>query len=172
LETLCNQLLDVSRIEAGRLALNREPVDLTYLTYAAVEAVQQDDPHHRISVNAPPQLIASVDSIRIEQVLINLLNNAAKFSPVDSPIVVELAILTSSTVKISVTDRGIGIPPERRSNLFQRFYQAHTEGYMGGMGLGLYISNQIVTLHDGEIHPEFPPEGGTRFIITLPVNLQ
>jgi signal transduction histidine kinase len=72
-------------------------------------------------------------------------------------------------VQISVRDHGVGVPPEKRSLLFQRFYQAHGEGHAGGMGLGLYISKQLVEAHGGQIHAEFPTDGGTRFVVTLPL---
>jgi signal transduction histidine kinase len=70
-----------------------------------------------------------------------------------------------------VADRGIGIQPERRQHIFERFYQAHDGDHVSGMGLGLYISRQIVELHGGSIRPEFPPDGGTRFVVELPTGL-
>jgi len=73
-------------------------------------------------------------------------------------------------VHIVVRDRGIGIPPEKRGEIFGRFYQAHAEDHRSGLGLGLYISGQIVALHDGQIVAEFPPDGGTRFVVALPVS--
>jgi signal transduction histidine kinase len=69
-----------------------------------------------------------------------------------------------------VTDQGIGIPVEFRSRIFDRFFQAHSTNYMSGMGLGLYLTRQIVELHGGQIEAEFPEEGGTRFNITLPLS--
>jgi signal transduction histidine kinase len=65
-------------------------------------------------------------------------------------------------------DHGIGIPPDRRSRIFERFYQAHADDHASGIGLGLYISRQIVGLHGGQLEAEFPPDGGTRFIVRLP----
>jgi signal transduction histidine kinase len=81
---------------------------------------------------------------------------------------VALGMTSLATVVLEVRDRGIGIPPERRAHLFDRFYQAHGEGYFGGLGLGLFISRQIVELHGGQIQVDFPPDGGTRFVVVLP----
>jgi signal transduction histidine kinase len=71
-------------------------------------------------------------------------------------------------VRLVVRDHGLGIAPERRSRIFERFYQAHAESRASGFGLGLFITRHIVELHGGRIHAEFPSDGGTRFIVTLP----
>ena len=69
-----------------------------------------------------------------------------------------------------MTDYGIGIPIERRAHIFERFYQGHGEGYLGGMGIGLYISRQIAELHSGTLITEFPPDASTRMILRLPID--
>jgi len=74
-------------------------------------------------------------------------------------------------VVLTVTDRGLGIAEEHRSKIFERFYQAHAQSYHSGLGLGLAISREIIDLHGGTIHAEFPAEGGTRFVIRLPPSL-
>jgi signal transduction histidine kinase len=71
-------------------------------------------------------------------------------------------------VRVTVADRGIGIPPEHRPRLFERFFQAHAGDHRSGMGLGLYLSRQIVERHGGQISAEFPSGGGTRMVVTLP----
>jgi signal transduction histidine kinase len=119
-------------------------------------------------VRAPATLPALVDSLRLEQVVTNLLDNAIKFSPAGGQIDVELSEPAPGMGRLAVTDHGIGIPPERRQHIFERFYQAHDGDHVAGLGLGLYISRQIVELHGGAIEPEFPPEGGCRFTIDLP----
>jgi signal transduction histidine kinase len=73
------------------------------------------------------------------------------------------------TFSIAVRDHGLGIPPEKREHIFERFYQAHGDGYRSGLGLGLYISSQIVELHGGRIAAEFPEDGGSRFVVRLPL---
>jgi signal transduction histidine kinase len=106
--------------------------------------------------------------MRLEQVLTNLLDNAIKYSPEGTEVEVTLAPVESDMVELTVRDHGSGIPVENREQLFQRFYQAHANGHQGGMGLGLYISRQIVELHGGTIDAEFPTDGGTRFVVRLP----
>ena len=98
----------------------------------------------------------------------NLLDNAIKYSPDGGEIDVRLASVEGGSVEIAVRDRGLGIPPERRDQIFERFYQAHGNGYQSGMGLGLHISREIVELHGGEIRAEFPDDAGTCFVVHLP----
>jgi signal transduction histidine kinase len=75
----------------------------------------------------------------------------------------------ATLVELSVRDHGLGIPLDKRGRIFERFYQAHQDGYRSGLGLGLFISRQIVELHSGDIRAEFPDDGGTRFIVRLPL---
>jgi two-component system OmpR family sensor kinase len=75
-------------------------------------------------------------------------------------------------VRLAVRDHGLGIPVADRDRLFNRFYQAHSQGHRGGMGLGLYISRQIVQLHQGQLRAEFPPSGGTCFVVDLPTGVE
>jgi signal transduction histidine kinase len=82
---------------------------------------------------------------------------------------VRLSQCTDGSVEMAVRDRGLGIPPEKRDKIFERFYQAHGNGYRSGMGLGLHISREIVELHGGNIRAEFPGDAGTRFIVRLPM---
>jgi len=121
-------------------------------------------------VQGPPSLEARVDALRLDQVLTNLLDNAVKFSPDGGAIAVGVAPLDDGAVELSVRDHGLGIPPERRDRIFERYYQAHAAGHRSGLGLGLHICRQIVELHGGDIRAEFPPGGGTRFVVRLPVN--
>jgi signal transduction histidine kinase len=74
----------------------------------------------------------------------------------------------SGEIELSVRDHGLGIRPEKRPQIFERYYQAHGDGFRSGMGLGLYITREIVELHGGSIEAEFPEDGGTRFIVRLP----
>lgn len=170
LTTLIEQLLDISRLEVGRLTLEKQVVDMVVLVNEVVEQMQQTTALHKISVDSPPMLSALLDPIRLEQVLVNLIGNAIKYSPAGGAITVELLTSDVRTMQLRVTDQGMGIPPERRAHVFERFYQAHGQGFLGGMGLGLYISKEIVDLHGGQIAVEFPSEGGTRFVVTLPLN--
>jgi signal transduction histidine kinase len=101
-------------------------------------------------------------------VLTNLLDNARKYSPEGGAVEVSLRSLDGGGAELAVRDFGLGIPHEKRGQIFERFYQAHGEGHRSGLGLGLFISRQIVSLHGGEIHAEFPDDGGTRFVVRLP----
>jgi PAS domain S-box-containing protein len=169
LARLISQLMDISRLDGGRLVLERQTVNVARLVGEVIDTLQQSTPGHIFVVRTPTTLVASVDPLRLEQVLVNLLDNAIKYSPPGSSIEVDLALLEPSTMRLTVTDPGVGIPPEYREHLFNRFYQAHGTGHLGGLGLGLYVSRQIVQMHAGEIRAEFPKEGGTRFVLLLPV---
>ncbi len=172
LSALVSQLLDVSRIEAGRLILDRKVANVTGLIEGVAAAARATTDRHTLTLHAPPEVLALVDSLRLEQVVTNLVDNAIKYSPDGGPIEVEVSRPDAETVLLAVKDHGIGIPPEHRQRIFDRFYQAHTNGHFMGMGLGLYISHQIVNLHGGRIEVEFPPDGGTRFVVSLPTGLQ
>jgi signal transduction histidine kinase len=169
---LISQLLDLSRIEAGRLILEQELVDIAHLVSRVAAMMQNNTKQHTISAQIIPTVSTFADPIRLEQVLINLLDNAIKYSPDGGAITVNMDVIDNQTIKIAVIDRGLGIPPERRQNIFERFYQAHADGYHGGMGLGLYITRQIVELHGGNIYAEFPADGGTRFVVVLPMQIE
>jgi signal transduction histidine kinase/CheY-like chemotaxis protein len=169
---LVAQLLDVSRIEAGKLVLEPTLVELGGLVRGLVEAARMSTGTRTLVLRAPSELSANVDALRFEQVVVNLLDNAVKYSPDGTQIDVELAAADPATVRLSVRDRGMGIPQDRRHRIFDRFYQAHSPeelvGPPAGIGLGLYISRQIVELHGGHIAAEFPTDGGTRFVVALP----
>jgi PAS domain S-box-containing protein len=170
LARLVAQLLDVSRIQSGRLAIEREPTDLTQLVRNSVEAAGNQVHEHTISVLLPDELVVDIDPLRIEQVVTNLLDNAIKYSPEGGQIHVSVS-LDDGLVWLCVRDHGVGVPLQHRAHIFDRFYQAHAGGpltSMAGMGLGLYISRQIVELHGGRIEAEFPEDGGTRFVVRLP----
>ena len=169
LSRLLSRLLDIARLEDGKLALERQPTNLTVLVEQVVAGARAWSDRHAISFTAPAALEAPVDPLRLEQVLTNLLDNAIKYSPDGGPIEVVLSRPQPAVVELSVRDRGLGIPPEKRGQIFERFYQAHGNGHPSGLGLGLYISRQIVELHGGEIRAEFPPDGGTRLIVRLPI---
>jgi PAS domain S-box-containing protein len=166
LNLLTARLLDASRIRAGTLALEREPTDLVGLVRAIVRATVDD---RSIVVAAPAELIADVDPLRLEQVLRNLLENARKYSPPGSPVEVEVSAESPGLARITVRDHGPGISSEHRPHIFEQFYRAHSGSQISGMGLGLHISRQIVELHAGSIDAEFPADGGTRFVVTLPI---
>jgi signal transduction histidine kinase len=164
---LVNDLLDISRIQAGRLAIDPEPANVSDLVASVAERIQANAPQHEIRTHVQAEVEGIIDPSRIEQVVTNLLDNAVKYSPDGGPIDLELQAPDPHTVRIVITDRGIGIAPEHREHIFEAFYQA-TPGQTG-LGLGLHISRQIVELHGGRISAEHPSEGGTRFVVQLPL---
>ena len=168
LSQLVARLFDVSRLEAGQLTLDRTPTDVAGLVARVVAAAQLQAQRHALVVHASGRPVARVDPLRVEQVLSNLLDNALKFSPDGGQIDVQVAAPDKGTVRLAVRDRGLGIPPERRARIFEQFYQAHGEDHRSGLGLGLHICRQLVELHGGRIWAEFPSDGGTRFVVTLP----
>jgi two-component system sensor histidine kinase KdpD len=118
-------------------------------------------------------VLIRVDPLRIEQVLMNLLENAAIYSPSGTSIEVQVDAPEPSLAQVMVRDHGPGIAPDRRARLFDRFFQPHAGQHFAGhvgLGLGLYISRAIVEQHGGQIWAEFPPDGGTRFVVRLPIS--
>jgi signal transduction histidine kinase len=167
LARLVGHLLDVSRLDAGRLALERQPTDLVALVRAVVSEARTWTDRHVIAVSAPPAVEAVVDPLRLEQVLVNLLENAVKYSPDGGPIEVAIA-WRGAAVEVSVRDQGLGISPDQREAVFERFAQAHADSHRSGLGLGLYICRQIVHLHGGEIVVESTEGTGSVFTVRLP----
>jgi signal transduction histidine kinase/CheY-like chemotaxis protein len=167
LTRLISHLLDISRLETGKLEIDPRTVNLAPLVQEVIVNAQLRTQLHTIQFDGKPSIYAHVDALRLEQVISNLLDNAIKYSPNGGSIEVSLG-MDDHSVRLSVRDHGIGIPPENRERIFDRFYQAHTTSYYSGMGLGLFISQQIVELHQGQLCVEFPDDGGTCFIVTLP----
>jgi PAS domain S-box-containing protein len=167
LSRLVVQLLDVSRIDDGKLVIDPRPCDLAACVRSVVCATQVVTDRHNLVVRAPAQAMAVVDDLRIEQVLANLLNNAIRYSPDGGQIEVDMGDAPGDRIYIAVRDHGIGIPAEHRERIFDRFYQAHA-GRLGGMGLGLFISAEIVRQHGGELSMDAPSDGGARFTMVLP----
>jgi signal transduction histidine kinase len=168
LKRLIEQLFDLSRIDQKKLTLQRIPTNLAQLAEKVVELFTARSTRHQIVLTADRELSADVDVDAIERVLNNLVDNALKYSPDGGQIDVEIRDDGAGHARISVRDHGIGIPPEKRDAIFTRSYQAHTEDHRSGLGLGLYISGQLVALHDGTMTAEFPSDGGTRFAVLLP----
>jgi PAS domain S-box-containing protein len=167
---LVAQLLDTSRLDAGKFALELEPTELTDLVRDAVYTAHASNSREvRLHNNGP--IWALVDPVRVEQVIVNLVDNAIKYSPDGGPVEVELLQADPQNVSLVVTDHGIGIPPEHRAHVFDRFYQAHAGRHfagVAGMGLGLYITRRIVEMHGGIIRIDGAEGGGARVTVTLP----
>jgi PAS domain S-box-containing protein len=172
LEKLINQLLDVSRITASRLRLEPERFDLAALVGEVVARFIDETPlaNSPISIRGCEHIEGYWDRSRIDQVLTNLLSNAIKYGQ-EKPIDVELAVEDGSAV-VRVTDRGIGIAPEHRTKLFQRFERAVSAREYGGFGLGLWITRQIIQASGGTIDVQSQPSRGSTFTFRLPLDAE
>ncbi|MDP9378568.1 MAG: ATP-binding protein [Chloroflexota bacterium] len=150
---LVDLLLDISRLESGRLSVDTHPLDLCKLVRQTVDGFTLASPRSTLVVNLPKcSVCVQGDPLRLEQVLSNLLGNAARYSPDDSDLRVDLTE-EDRVAHVSVTDQGIGIPEEELPRIFDRYYQVPgSPGALGGsMGMGLYISRSIIEAHGGRI---------------------
>ena len=170
LSSLITALLDVSNLDAGRLQLSRAPVDLVGLARRATEEVQPLTISHLLTFEASDStVIVFGDAVRLEQALHNLIQNAIKYSPGGGEVAVRVG-LAGSEAYISVRDSGIGIAPEAVPHLFERFYRATpASSTVKGFGIGLYVVNQIVTLHGGSVSVESTEGHGSTFTIRMAV---
>ncbi len=168
LNSLLSQLLDVSRLEAGRLSLEPGMTNIATLVTDVIETIKRTTTR-TIILTVPPALEAVIDPLRMEQVIVNLVDNALKYSPDGTAVEVEVSTPTPGQFRLAVSDHGSPIPAELHQLIFDRFYQARATDTQGGLGLGLYISRQIVDLHNGQIFVETPVSGGNRFVVLLPL---
>jgi signal transduction histidine kinase len=168
---LVDELLDVSRIESGKLEFRLAPVDLVALVTEVADRLQLTTTQHTIEVDSSAASSEPVKADRdhLEQVLDNLVSNAIKFSPGGGSIRVRVRDEPSDVV-LSVQDRGVGIAPSQLDAVFGLFYQAEdpVSRRTGGMGLGLYISKEIIGRHGGRIWAESEPGQGSTFKFSLP----
>jgi signal transduction histidine kinase len=166
---LIDAMLDISRIQTGQLALERGEVDVDRLARRVVSEMQQQLEQHRVRyIGGQPAPIEG-DELRLEQVLQNLLHNAVKYSPDGGEIVVRVD-RRAECACIAVTDQGIGIPQHALPRLGQRFYRADNADSQAfsGLGIGLYVVNQIVALHGGRMDVASTEGQGSTFTVTLP----
>ncbi len=170
LNSLVEDLLDVSRISSGKLSLVFDKVDLGELINEVVERYLPliDKSKCTIEVKTAPEIFAHIDRIRFEQILINLITNAIKYAP-GSKITISLAELAGE-IKLSVKDTGPGIRREDQSKVFERFERITSRTGQVGLGLGLYIVHQIIEAHGGKITLNSDIGKGAEFLITMPLN--
>ncbi|WP_224246917.1 hybrid sensor histidine kinase/response regulator [Hyalangium gracile] len=165
---LVEELLDISRLQAGRLSLEVERFDLAGLVRETCERMTVLSQAHPLRVDAPEKLEGLWDRGRLDQVLTNLVSNAIRYSPEGGEVKVRV-VEEDTGVHLTIQDQGVGIPPEKQGLIFERFGRAHGSRY-GGLGLGLTISQGIVEQHGGRIWVEsrgVPGEGST-FHVWLP----
>ena len=168
---LVNDLLDVSRMQSGRLQLNPQPIDFRKVVEECIEEIQPLVADLKVSLRLEARegkLPIQGDEVRLTQVLMNLLSNATKFSPEGGEVTLHVEE-ENETIKVSVSDNGIGISKEDLPRVFEPFAAIQKQSYVKGTGLGLSISKGIVEAHGGQIWAESPGEGkGATFTFTLP----
>lgn len=168
-EKLVENLLDVSRASAGRLNLEKTTENLSELVQAVVKANETRfiKSACKLSLSLDPAVIGHFDKMRVEQVIVNLINNAIKYGA-GKPIDITTHLLDKIAV-LKVRDRGIGIAPEDQKRIFNRFERAVSVKKYGGLGLGLFIAHEIVEAHGGTISVESIPDQGSTFTVELPL---
>ncbi len=169
LTRLVQGILNVSRIEAGRLTLHQEPLDVSYVLTRVAKNTRGAPPRD-IEVDLPAYpLMAWADLDRVEEVLVNLVDNALKYSPPDTPVRLS-GYNAAHQIVIAVSDNGIGIPPDQLERIFEKFHRLeqgdNRETY--GHGLGLYIARGLVQALGGRMWAESMPGRGSTFYFTLP----
>ena len=168
LNRLVEELLDVSRINAGKLAITVRPFDLADLVRETVDILQLTTSNHRLAVDAPESLAVSGDPDRLGQVVSNLITNAIKFSDAGD---IEIRLARGADgVHLFVQDHGAGMELIDQEHIFDRFYQVRTDASerTPGLGMGLYIAREIVELHDGRISVVSRLGHGSTFDVFLP----
>lgn len=169
LNTLIAELLDVSRIQTGNIELHREPFNFDKMVYETVEHLQTAQQTHTVVVTGKATDVYNGDESHIVQVVNNLISNAIKYSPDASQVEVHLSRV-SNYLKVAVKDHGMGISPEYHKRIFERFYRVgEIQQRFPGMGIGLYICDQIIKNHGGTLWVESELGKGSTFSFTLPM---
>jgi PAS domain S-box-containing protein len=173
LERLSQDLLDISKVKAGRLGYVQETFDLDELLSEVAEAMQQLHPTHMILIRGVAKTRLLGDRDRLEQVFTNLLSNAIKYSPAAHTVELEIGS-SAEAITVRVRDHGIGIPQEEREKIFERYYRAvdPSTHALPGLGMGLYLVAEIVKEHGGTITVESERGNGSTFQVTLPLTRQ
>ena len=173
LTKLIEDLLDVSKIQAGGLEYAEERIAIDALIQDIVETIQHINATHTIHMHGTSHKYVIGDSDRLGQVFINLMTNAIKYSPQATSVDVSMAA-TNDEVLVGVRDYGVGIPEEHLSKVFERFYRAHDakQQTVPGLGMGLYIAHEIVKRHGGRIWVESTEGKGATFYVALPTETE
>jgi two-component system sensor histidine kinase KdpD len=168
LNRLVGNLLSMTRIESGAIKLHLEPGDVQDVVGTALEQLGKRIANHQVQANIPPEFpLVPMDFTLIVQVLVNVLENAVKYSPENSRIEITTDLL-DGRAHLHIADRGVGIPPQDLARIFDKFYRVQRPESVSGTGLGLSISKGIVEIHHGSIYANAREGGGTIVTIELP----
>jgi signal transduction histidine kinase len=161
-------MLELARLRSGNVTVNLQDVDIVELVRQRVAAAQGDEGRHVLVVEAPSELpCVQTDPARLAQVIDNLLSNAIKYSPEHSEVYVRVSE-TPSAITIAVRDQGIGIAPEDRERIFERYYRSANGRNIGGVGLGLFITRALIENLGGRIEVDSELGRGSEFRVILP----
>jgi CheY-like chemotaxis protein/nitrogen-specific signal transduction histidine kinase len=167
IDHLVRELLEMAYVESDEIVLHREPVELDDLLTSVLERVVATTDRDRVRLEIVEPSTIEAEPSRIERVIVNLVQNAIKYSPPGSPIRVRLEAVDDRAV-VSVIDAGPGVAPEDRAYVFDKYKRTASAGTKEGLGLGLYISRKIIEAHGGEIGVDGAPGQGATFFIRLP----
>jgi len=166
---MLEQMLEASRLEEGRLELNKKRYDVIEITDAAIDGVKMLLRDHDLKVDEPAEpLVAEVDRDRFQMVIRNLLSNAAKYSPAGSDIAVRIR-RQNGNATVAVIDHGEGISLEDQAKLFTRFGRIKSTQHVQGTGLGLWLSREIARMHDGDLTVQSAAGSGSTFVLAVPL---
>jgi PAS domain S-box-containing protein len=169
---LINEILDISKIESGRLELKREPFDFGLCMNEVLVGISQQAVSKDVKIvnKADFRQALYADRVRVKEMLYNLLSNAVKFTPIGGRVSVE-SLATNGCLEVTICDSGIGIPMEEQAFIFEKFYQVRESRKAGseGTGLGLPITKHLIELHGGSIRIDSLPGQGSRFTLVFPL---
>ncbi|RYE18117.1 MAG: hybrid sensor histidine kinase/response regulator [Sphingobacteriaceae bacterium] len=170
LNILIDDLLDTSKIASGKLDFRNKVYDFDPIIDNAVDIISQTYPSHSILKTGSADVKIYGDQLRLEQVILNYLSNAIKYSPNSFEILFDVSLLSCDEVMVNITDSGIGIPKDKQAELFTRFYRVdESSNRFQGLGMGLYVCAEIIKRHHGRYGVDSEPGKGSSFYFTLPV---
>lgn len=168
LNLMMGELLDITRLAAGRITLERRSLDLCALVGRVVEELRPTQKRHRLLLALPDMPVPLLaDEMRLAQVVTNLIQNACKYSPAESEVAIRVEA-DADLARLVVADQGIGIPQQDQPRLFERYFRAPNAAQIPGMGLGLYLVKEIVELHGGTVAVTSVEGQGSTFTVMLP----